>query len=170
MKRRLTLSVTLLLLTLVFSACASSGSDEPAAPTAVEPAEEAVEVLSQPIEDEFLSIVLPIHQNLEDHLGDEVTIEGFVLYRDSYGENEFMVTRMLVECCFDDAAPTGFVTHWDSDDLPKADEWVRATGMIDQREAVDSVTGMTFIQPYLIASRIESIDPYESEYVFIDAE
>jgi putative membrane protein len=166
MKRRLMLSVTLILLTLVFTACASPGSDEPAVPAA----EEAVEVTSQPIDDEFLSIVLPIHQNLEDHLGDEVTIEGFVLYRDSYGENEFMVTRMLVECCFDDASPTGFVTHWDSDDLPEADEWVRATGIIGQREAVDSVTGMTFIQPFLIASHIENIEPYESEYVFIDAE
>ena len=170
-----------LLFTLLFSACApnSAVSGDPAKTNgkpAVETAETADAEMTDSIleptyeADVFLSVVLPVYENLDSYLGKEVSIDGFVMYRDTFDENELMVTRMLVECCFDDAAPTGFVSRWDGGALPEADEWVRVTGIIDQRQVTDPVTGGVFIQPYLIAQSLESIEPYESEYVFIEAD
>ncbi|SMP66695.1 TIGR03943 family putative permease subunit [Anoxynatronum buryatiense] len=166
-KRQFTLTM-LLLLTLLLAACSQSTGNTASPAVTVAPAAETTTAAYEA--DDFLPLVLPVYEDLEGHLGEEITVKGFVFQRDSYGENEFMVTRMLVECCFDDAAPTGFVTRWETDVLPEVDSWVEVTGIIDQREITDSVTGMVFIQPYLIASSVEPIEPYDSPYVFFETE
>jgi len=166
MKNR-TILVMMLLFSLLLAACSQSGGQNQTPAVTVAPAADATEAADEA--DDFLPLVLPVYEDLEGHLGEEITVEGFVLLRESYEENEFMVTRMLVECCFDDAAPTGFVTRWNPDALPEADSWVAVTGVIDQREVTDSTTGMVFLQPYLIASAVESIEPYDSPYVFFEA-
>lgn len=167
MKQKMTMIALILFVLIIFTACAPSVIEEQSPEPAVESAEPVAQAMD---EDDFLPIVLPVYEDLENYLGTQVSVSGFAFYRDSFGENEFMVTRMMVECCFDDASPTGFVTLWTQSVLPEANEWIRVTGIIDQREATDSVTGMTFIQPYLIAESVESIEPYESEYVFYEAE
>ncbi|MEN1760488.1 hypothetical protein [Anoxynatronum sibiricum] len=168
MQRRAFLLTLLLLFVLVLTACSQPGGDAAVPAVTVAPAAESTTAAYE--SDDFLPLVLPVYEDLENHLGEEITVKGFVFLRDSYGDNEFMVTRMLVECCFDDAAPTGFVTQWETDTLPEVDSWVEVTGIIDQREATDSVTGMVFIQPYLIASSVTSIEPYDSPYVFFETE
>jgi uncharacterized repeat protein (TIGR03943 family) len=182
MKRNLLFLSTVLLITLALSSCApatpAEPTIEPATEPASEPAAEPAAEPSQPPEQssaaelvaaqdaEFLETVLPVHEDLESHLGEEVTVSGMVLYRDSFDGNDFMVVRLVVECCPDDAAATGFVTQWDGE-APAADEWVQVTGVIDQREVQDATTGMKLMQPYLIASSVEIIEPYESEYLFL---
>ena len=172
MKRNLLFLSILLLITLALASCA------PAAPAApAEPASEPAAEPAQPSEQsaaaelvatqdaEFLDAVQPVNEDLESHLGEEVTVSGFVLYRDSFDNDDFMVARLVVDCCIDDAAATGFVTQWDGE-APAAEEWVKVTGIIDQREVQDATTGMRFMQPYLIANNVETIEPFESEYLF----
>lgn len=167
MKRNPLLLAILLLLSLTLAACAPSAPAEaPAEEPAQETAQSAAAELVAAQDAEFLDTVIPVNDDLEAHLGEEVTVSGFVLYRDSFEGDDFMVARLVVDCCIDDAAATGFVTQWDGE-APAADEWVQVTGVIDQREVQDSTTGMNFIQPYLIASNVEIIEPFESEYLFL---
>ena len=167
MKRNPLFLAILLLLSLTLAACAPSA---PAEAPAEEPAQEttpsAAAELVAAQDAEFLDAVVPVNENLEEHLGKEVTVSGFVLYRDSFEGDDFMVARLVVDCCIDDAAATGFVTQW-TGEAPAADEWVQVTGVIDQREVQDTTTGMNFIQPYLIASSVEIIEPFESEFLFL---
>lgn len=190
MKRNMLFFTILLLMSLALVSCAPANpvepTIEPAAEPAIEPApEQAGEPASEPAAEPsqapepltgaelvaaqdtaFLETVLPVHEDLEAHLGEEVTVSGMVLYRDSFEGNDFMVTRLVVECCPDDAAATGFVTQWNGE-TPAGDEWVQVTGVIDQREVQDVTTGMKLMQPYLIASSVEIIEPFESEYLFL---
>lgn len=171
MKRNLLFLAILSFLILTLAACAPSAPTEapveaPAEETALEAPQSAAAELVAAQDAEFLDTVIPVNDDLEAHLGEEVTVSGFVLYRDSFEGDDFMVARLVVDCCIDDAAATGFVTQWDGE-APAADEWVQVTGVIDQREVQDSTTGMNFIQPYLIASSVEIIEPFESEYLFL---
>lgn len=167
MKRNLLFLSILLLLTVTLASCAPSAPAEaPVEAPAQEASQSAAAELVAAQDAEFLDTVLPVNDNLEAHLGEEVTVSGFVLYRDSYEGDDFMVARLVVDCCIDDAAATGFVTQWNGE-APAADQWVQVTGVIDQREVQDTTTGMNFVQPYLIASSVEIIEPFESEYLFL---
>lgn len=174
MKRNLLFLSILLLITLTLASCAPASPSEPASEPVTEPVVETTQSSDQSAAAElaatqdaaFLDTVVPVNENVESYLGQEVTVSGFVLYRDSFDNDDFMVTRLVVDCCIDDAAATGFVTQW-AGEAPAADEWVEVTGIIDQREVEDITTGMTFMQPYLIASSLEIIEPYESEYLFL---
>lgn len=171
MKRNLLFLSILSFIMLTLTACAPSAPAEaPAEEPAQEPAQSAAQSAAAELvaaqDAEFLDTVVPVNENLEAHLGQEVTVAGFVLYRDSFEGDDFMVARLVVDCCIDDAAATGFVTKWDGE-APAADEWVQVTGVIDQREVQDTTTGMNFTQPYLIASSVEIIEPFESEYLFL---
>lgn len=169
MKRNLLFLSILLLLTLILASCAPEAPSEAASEPAAEPVQSSepstVAELVAIQDAAFLDTVRPVNEDLESHLGQEVTVSGVVLYRDSFENDDFMVARLVVDCCIDDAAATGFVTQW-TGEAPAADEWVQVTGIIDQREVQDETTGMTFIQPYLIASNVEIIEPFDSEYLF----
>lgn len=172
MKRNLLFLSILLLITLALASCAPAApvtTAEPATEPVAEPAQSAelsaAAELVATQDAEFLDTVLPVNEDLESYLGQEVTLSGFVLYRESYDKDDFMVARLVVDCCIDDAAASGFVTQWDGE-APAADEWVQVTGIIDQREVQDVTTGMKFMQPYLMASSVEMIEPFESEYLF----
>lgn len=178
MKKNLLFLSTLLLIALALTSCSPAAPAEPVSEPVTEPIAEPAAGTSQlstqlsgaelvaAQDAEFLETVLPVHEDVESHLGEEVTVSGIVLYRDSFDQDDFMVARLVVECCPDDAAATGFVTQWDGE-APVADEWVQVTGIIDQREVQDVTTGMKFMQPYLIASSVETIEPFESEFLFL---
>ena len=163
MKKKLSFIVMILCLIVIATGC---GQNTAAVEEVSDPAPVAAG-LNDPTDD-FVAIVLPIYADLPGHLGEQVTVDGFVQIRESYGPNEFMVARLYVDCCFDDAAPMGFVTSWNGGEMPAADEWVRVTGIVTQRESTDPVTGDTYIQPAMTAESVEMIEAYESVHVFAE--
>ena len=163
MKNKSSFIVMILCLVLIATGCGQIAAGEVVSETA--PAGTEAE---NDQTDDFIAIVLPIYADLPGHLGERVTVDGFVQIRDSYGSDEFMVARLYVDCCFDDAAPMGFVTTWDGGEIPAADEWVRVTGIVTQRESIDPDTGAAYIQPAMTAESVEMIEAYESVHVFAE--
>jgi uncharacterized repeat protein (TIGR03943 family) len=164
LKKKLSFIVMILCLVVISTGCgqnAAAGEEVSDPPVAV------VETTNDPADD-FIATVLPIYADLPGHLGEQVAVDGFVRVGESYGPNEFMVARLYVDCCFDDASPMGFVVSWDGGEIPAADEWVRVTGIVTQRESTDPDTGAIYIQPAMTAESVEMIEAYESVHVFAE--
>lgn len=167
MLRKLLLTITLL--SLLTTAGCSKAEPTPPPETAPSNAASAPVVEDPAAEKEaqvYAALVQDAHDNLADFIGNTVTVDGVVRIQDNYGPQEFMVHRLLVDCCIDDAAPLGFMTSLEQGERPAADQWVRVTGTVFSQEAKDDLTGTVFNRPALNVTAVELIDPLPSIYVF----
>lgn len=114
---------------------------------------------------EYADKVYDVYENLDKYIGKTVTVVGFVKIDESYDENEFMVQRMLIDCCADDASSLGFITRFDDGDIPANDQWVKVTGTIDKESFKDESSGTEMQRPILNAEKIEKIDALPSIYI-----
>lgn len=159
------LSILILASALVLSGCASENL-ETEEPKVVEETVSSQEEVEAKEALEYKAKVQAVYDNLDAHIGETVTLKGIVRITEDYKDNEFMVTRFLVDCCVDDASPLGFFARWETGDIPKADEWVEVTGKIVAEEVTDKATGTTIKRPVLIAEKVETVKPMTSQYIY----
>lgn len=174
------LSIFILTSALLLSGCASenveteepkvaeetvSSQEEAEAQEVVAPKSEIEEYDEQEAL-EYKAKVQAVYDNLDAHIGETVTLKGIVRITEDYKDNEFMVTRFLVDCCIDDSSPLGFFTRLETGDMPKVDEWVEVTGKIVAEDVTDKATGTTIKRPVLIAEKVEIVKPLPSQYIY----
>lgn len=80
----------------------------------------------------FLETIDTITSNLTGILGQETEIEGFIYLQDGFEENQFVVSRYMMNCCAADAQIIGILCYYTGDFEFKADQWVKVTGIIDK--------------------------------------
>ncbi|MFC5406123.1 TIGR03943 family putative permease subunit [Cohnella soli] len=62
--------------------------------------------------------------------GKQIVISGFVYREDDMEQDEFVVSRMAMQCCSADATPYGFLVRWDKGASLKKDTWISMTGTL----------------------------------------
>lgn len=96
---------------------------------------------------------------LEQFVGQEAQVVGFVYRDERFGEDMFMTSRFIISCCAADASPIGLITQWPNADALPADQWVEIYGTFEIGEfdgqlmpilQVDELTTTEMpAQPYL---------------------
>lgn len=172
MKNKLLACLALLLCTALLAACGSQSAAAPAeeapvqaastapAPQAAESAEAAEDILVIP-EVLFDAQCRDILTNPEDYAEKTVQIEGLYYFWDDAlaGTRHSVVRYHPAGCC--GGGLTGLEIYYESDALPKADEWVRATGNIE----VISLGQYPLPFPVLKVTSLEVLEVRGQEYV-----
>ncbi|CDF57627.1 Uncharacterized membrane protein, YCGQ B. subtilis homolog [Thermobrachium celere DSM 8682] len=106
----------------------------------------------------YLDVMEELHNNLDKYLGREIVIEGFIFRNKEFNKNQFVVARMLVNCCAADAQVVGLMVEGSYN--VKENEWVRVRGNIkkgcyDNQEI-----------PVIDAKSVDLIKKPKEEYIY----
>lgn len=114
---------------------------------------------------EYADQIYDVYENIDEYIGKTVTVTAFAKVDSSYAENEFMLHRLLVDCCVDDASSLGFITRVKDGKIPENEQWIQVTGTIDKDSFKDKESGKELERPILQATKIEKIEPLPSIYI-----
>lgn len=104
-------------------------------------------------------ISLSYNPELDNYVGKEVDVSGFIFSPQYLPENTFLVSRFVIRCCAADATPVGLNVEYEWDNEFKTDEWVRVIGKFEKR----NINGKEDL--IIILEKIERIDIPERPYI-----
>jgi putative membrane protein len=81
-----------------------------------------------------------ISSNIEKHVGKKVVIGGFVLRDKSFDKNQFMISRVLMNCCAADSQAVGIKCEYMLAGNLKEGEWVRVEGILGVEKDTPVIT------------------------------
>ncbi|XID93936.1 TIGR03943 family putative permease subunit [Paenibacillaceae bacterium WGS1546] len=111
-------------------------------------------------EEGFLEMLTLLDLYKHNFLGKTVVMSGFVYREDDMNADQFVVSRMAMQCCSADAMPYGFLVKWDKGAELAKDAWITVTGVIGLTE----YNGNEIIE--LDARKIEGMDAPDDPYVY----
>jgi uncharacterized repeat protein (TIGR03943 family) len=97
--------------------------------------------------------------------GRPAQVSGFVVFPEDLDlpPDQLMLARYVLTCCVADAGGVGVRVQWPAAQSLVSDQWVEVTGIMQSLPVGDTV------QPLLIATRIQPIDPPKKPYLTTDA-
>ena len=107
-----------------------------------------------------------MYLSMDELIGQEITVYGFVYQEDSFPLDTILVSRLMITCCAADAMVVGFhVRVEDANDF-SSDEWIQVTGTV-QRFAME-MYGETYELPILTGGTVTRCEapPTEDAYIY----
>lgn len=114
----------------------------------------------------FVSKIVDICSDIECNRGKNITISGFIYRDDSFKENEFLISRILVSCCAADAQVTGIMCRTKTGRIPVVGQWVRVEGRLNSIKYTERYSGLEYTIPQIIVDKIEGIKNPENKYIY----
>ncbi|WP_096201069.1 TIGR03943 family putative permease subunit [Bacillus sp. FJAT-45350] len=113
------------------------------------------------IDDEnYLDIMTMLDIHLEEFIGREIEMLGFVYREPEFEDNQLVVARFAMTCCVADASVYGTMIETEDANMFENDTWIRVSGTLDQTEYNE------FAIPLIHLREFEMIDEPEQPYVF----
>lgn len=116
--------------------------------------------------EEFKKILINTYENLDEMLGKEVELSGFVYREPDSNENRFVISRLALSCCAADAQIAGLLCEWDESSKLKDNEWIKVTGMINSTTYHNENTNKEEIMPLIEVTKTESIEAPKNQYIY----
>ncbi|BBH20572.1 hypothetical protein Back11_19170 [Paenibacillus baekrokdamisoli] len=111
-------------------------------------------------EEGFMELLTAVDLYMDNFVGKKMIVSGFIYREDDMAPNQFVVSRLAMQCCSADSSPYGVVVESNkSKDFPK-DTWVTITGTIGK-----TVYNKNTIMK-LDAVKIEKIKASKTPYVY----
>lgn len=110
----------------------------------------------------FMETMTALDLYLDNFIGKQVEISGFVYRENEMMPNQFVVSRLAMQCCSADASPYGILVESTLSHSYAADTWVKVTGTLGKT----NYNGYEFMK--LDAKRLEKIQPPKIPYVYPD--
>ncbi|MBB6216781.1 putative membrane protein [Anaerosolibacter carboniphilus] len=117
-------------------------------------------------DEDFLYTMDEIYNNMEKYKGNKVVITGFVFREENFQENEFVVARLLMNCCAADSQVIGLFSRGEAGKIVEEDEWVRVMGTLDVTAYHDAISGEDTQMPVIQVEEIEKIEKPATQYVY----
>lgn len=111
-------------------------------------------------DDNYLDIMVLLDLHLDDFIGKEIEMGGFVFRENDFEENQFVVARFAITCCTADAGVYGTLVEAEEAKYYDDDTWVRVRGTIRETE----YHGQRL--PMIQMREIRMIDEPDSPYVY----
>lgn len=110
----------------------------------------------------FMEVLTTLDIYRENFIGKTVEISGFVYREDDMEPNQFVVSRLAMQCCSADTEPYGILANYSKGKELAKDSWIRATGVL----GLTSYNDIEIME--LTINRIETITQPETPYVYPD--
>lgn len=108
----------------------------------------------------FMEILTTVDMYIEQFIGKQMSISGFVYRDETMSSEQFVVARLAMQCCSADSEPYGILVHSEQANLLPDNTWVRIEGTIEQ-VLYDNQTIMA-----LHAQKIEKTTAPATPYVY----
>jgi putative membrane protein len=134
-----------------------------------EPPAEYYDVLKQEIlkmdkivveEDKYIPIMNIIDVNVDQFIGKELEIVGFIYREEDFTEDQVVIARFGLSCCVADASIYGTLSTGEMTKDLENDQWVKAKGTISK------ITYNDWQLPYLQITELELIEQPKEPYIY----
>ena len=102
--------------------------------------------------------------NTNKYMGQKIKITGFVYKDETTSKNEFVVGRLLINCCAADSEVTGLLCDFDNASSFNTDQWVTVTGTIGKVSHMYS--GETEEIPFIKVDKVELAEKPTMPYIY----
>jgi putative membrane protein len=117
--------------------------------------------------DDFYNTYLTLFNDMGRILNTEITLDGFVYVDEYTTSTQFVISRYLMSCCAADSSIIGVLVETEEDFV--VDSWVKVTGVVTLEDVYFEATD-SYEQTFILRNPvIETIEPYETPYVFYEA-
>ncbi|GGF24757.1 TIGR03943 family protein [Halobacillus andaensis] len=145
--------------------------DDPAILTTTERYPELQEKLSEAesftlTEDDYIGTISLLEEQVDEYVGKQVTMKGFVFREDGFPDDRMVVGRFGISCCVADGGIYGLLIQGNGEDFNqyKNDTWVEITG------TVKKVEHNNWELPMIEPTDIKTIDVPKEPYVYEEFE
>ncbi|WP_454054182.1 TIGR03943 family putative permease subunit [Clostridium sp. Marseille-Q7071] len=115
-------------------------------------------------EKNFMKTFEEIVNNLDYYEGKKIVVEGFVYKNTSFENQQFLLSRPVMNCCAADAEIYGILCEYDKADKLQKDSWVRVEATI--HNIISKYDREVFNSPLLKVILIEQVKKPIVEYVY----
>jgi len=105
-----------------------------------------------------------LSENIDKHLGKKIIISGYVTKNDKLNKNEFIITRLLINCCAADSQVIGILCKTNNNKVLNKDTWVRVEGVVSFKENEDSKVREKL--PLIIVEKVTNINKPVNSYIY----
>lgn len=113
-------------------------------------------------EKDYIETLTTLDLFLDQFVGRQVSIGGFVYREEGMKASEFILGRFAVQCCTADALPYGVIADYPHASDYGKDEWIKITGVLGKTE----YKGVTVMK--LEVTKIQKIEAAADPYVYPD--
>ncbi len=114
----------------------------------------------------FLDTVNEISTDLDNLLGQERELEGFIYLDETFDSTQFVVSRYTLSCCAADAQILGILCAYSGDFEFTSDQWVKVTGIVDKIMYKGIYENEEIEMAQLRVTQIETITAPQEQYVY----
>ena len=111
-------------------------------------------------EKDYMHILEALFMEPQSLKGKSIEITGFVLRKDGFDDNQFVMGRGLITCCLADSAIVGVMATGDDFEQYKENQWLWVRGRLDVHDYNDNII------PIIIAEEVKTIPVPEQEYIY----
>lgn len=108
---------------------------------------------------DFINILNELYEKIDDYVGKEVEIEGFVYKEDRFGD-KFIISRSLMVCCAADTQVVGLMCDYNDSKSLKQNSWFKVVGTIEKYTFEDKIV------PLIKISSLSPIEELKNSYVY----
>jgi putative membrane protein len=107
-------------------------------------------------ETNYIHYLEDLGRNLDKHVGKKIKITGFVLKEDNLSKDEFVITRMLMNCCAADSQILGLKAKYPMTQSLEKDQWISVEGIVTSKDN----HAVIFVQ------RLNKIERPDTPYIY----
>lgn len=116
--------------------------------------------------EKFKYTLMELYENLDEMIGKEVELSGFVYREPDFLKNRFVISRLLMSCCAADAQVAGLLCEWDGANELQDNAWIKITGMIESTTYYNEYTDEEGSMALIKVTKVEGIKPPKDQYIY----
>jgi uncharacterized repeat protein (TIGR03943 family) len=107
-------------------------------------------------------MLFAMEENLDQYMGEEASVIGFVYKDKRLPEGQFFVSRIVLSCCAADGYAFTMIVDWSEAASLKPDTWIRVTGPVGKTYFADDPQAV----PLIRAEKVEIVPQPDDPYLF----
>jgi putative membrane protein len=117
-------------------------------------------------ETNYIHYLEDLSSHIDEHVGKNIKLTGFVLKEKNLGKSEFLISRMMMNCCAADSQILGVVGTWDKVDTLEKDDWIVVEGKVSFKEEKDKNNKVIKKYPVVIVEKLRNIETPQNPYIY----
>lgn len=114
----------------------------------------------------YIHYLEDLSENINKHVGKKIIISGYVTKEDKLNKDEFIITRLLINCCAADSQVIGILCRGDLTKSLNKDAWVRVEGIVSYKEIKDGNNKVVSKLPLIIVQKLTNINKPVNQYIY----
>lgn len=117
-------------------------------------------------EKNYVHYLEDLSENIDKHIGKKIIIGGYVTKGNKLNKDEFILTRLLINCCVADSQVLGVLCRDSSNIALDKDTWIRVEGIVSFKENKDENNKITGKLPLIVIEKVTRINKPGNPYIY----